>query len=98
MSRLLISRCARAALAFCALLALSLSADAKTIKPKQGWLSASDFQRAFEIAKETNRPVAVVFAFRQSQCPCHNKVVDEFMGTAALNDYVRVLVTTDEAS
>jgi hypothetical protein len=72
--------------------------EAKTIKPKPGWLPASDFQRAFEIARETNRPVAVLFCFRQSQCPCHNGAVDQFMSTASLNDYVRVLVTTDEAS
>ena len=98
MSRPLFSRRVRAVLTLCALLALSLSTHAKTIRPKPGWLPASDFERAFEIARETNRPVAVLYCFRFSQNPIHNGAVEQFMTTASLNGFVRVLVTNDEAS
>src|SRR5688572_24927112 len=66
------------------------------LKPAAGWGTSSDYEKALKVAKEKHRPVAVMWAFRDSTCPLHNDAAAAVMHNKQLSGALRVLVYYDE--
>jgi hypothetical protein len=75
-----------------------LASSAFALDPAPGWVAVAekDFEKALAVAKEKNRPVAVLYAFRKTSCGLHNRSQRVFMAQPALEGMLRIVVYTDE--
>ncbi len=59
-----------------------------------GWYGPDEFDKAIEMAKKTNRPLAFLYRSKDSDCPKHNAQCEEWEDAWQLEKFVRVTVYT----
>ncbi len=59
-----------------------------------GWYGLEEFDKAVEMAKKTNRPLAFLYRGKDSTCPKHNNQCEEWEEAWQLEKFVRVIIYT----
>lgn len=59
-----------------------------------GWYGPEEFDKAVEMAKKTNRPLAFLYRGKDSDCPKHNAQCEEWEEAWQLEKFVRVVIYT----